>query len=133
MLRKSIVGLSVTAFAVALVALLPAVSRVQAQEAKPIKVGIVTFLSGAASGPFGIPARNGAELLTEAINSGTLPAPYNTKGMAGASVEPIMTDEAGSTTKVVQDFRALVDRQGADAIVGYVSSGNCLAVAPVAE
>ena len=33
-----------------------------AQEAKPIKIGIVTFLSGAAAGPFGIPARNAAEL-----------------------------------------------------------------------
>jgi branched-chain amino acid transport system substrate-binding protein len=33
-----------------------------AQEAKPIKIGIVTYLSGAAAGPFGIPAKNAAEL-----------------------------------------------------------------------
>ncbi|MFI5400545.1 MAG: ABC transporter substrate-binding protein [SAR324 cluster bacterium] len=132
MLRKSILGLSVAALAAALLALLTA-PALHAQEAKPVKVGIVTFLSGPASGPFGIPARNAAELLVEAINTGTLPAPYSAKGLAGAPIEPIMVDEAGSTTKVVQDFRALVDRQDAAAIVGYVSSGNCLAVAPVAE
>jgi branched-chain amino acid transport system substrate-binding protein len=133
MLRKSVVGLSVATLAVALAGLLSGVPGARAQDTKPVKVGIVTFLSGPASGPFGIPARNGAELIIEAVNAGTLPAPYNTKGLAGAPIETIMTDEAGSTTKVVQDFRALVDRQGADAIVGYVSSGNCLAVAPVAE
>jgi branched-chain amino acid transport system substrate-binding protein len=133
MLRNHAVRLSVRLFAAAFAALLLGGAGAQAQDAKPVKLGVVTFLSGAASGPFGIPARNGAELLIEAINSGTLPAPYSAKGVAGAFLEPIMTDEAGSATKVVQDFRTLVDRQGADAIVGYVSSGNCLAVAPVAE
>ena len=29
-----------------------------AQQAEPFKLGIVTFLSGAAAGPFGVPARN---------------------------------------------------------------------------
>src|SRR6185436_3552627 len=77
------------------------------QEAKPIKIGIVTFLTGAAAGPFGIPARNAAELLVEAINQGTLPPPYNQKGMAGLTVEPILVDEAGTTTQVVQEFRNL--------------------------
>ena len=132
MLRKSVLGLSVTILAAAIVSSLAAPGA-HAQEPKPVKVGIVTFLSGPASGPFGIPSRNAAELLVEAINNGTLPAPYNTKGLAGAPIESIMVDEAGSTTKVVQDFRSLVDRQDAAAVVGYVSSGSCLAVAPVAE
>ncbi|MGC1402144.1 MAG: hypothetical protein WA974_04370, partial [Thermodesulfobacteriota bacterium] len=35
-----------------------------AAEEKPIKIGVVTFLSGGAAGPFGVPARNGAEVLT---------------------------------------------------------------------
>lgn len=39
------------------------------------KVGFVTFLSGGASGPFGVPASQGAKLVVEAINEGTLPAP----------------------------------------------------------
>ncbi len=33
-----------------------------------IKVGLVTFLSGAASGPFGIPARNAAEVWVDKLN-----------------------------------------------------------------
>ncbi len=34
-----------------------------AAEEKPIKIGVVTFLSGGAAGPFGVPARNGAEVI----------------------------------------------------------------------
>ena len=47
---------------------------VAAQEVKPVKIGVVTFLSGAAAGPFGVPARNGAEVLvggTERGRAGT--------------------------------------------------------------
>ena len=51
-----------------------------AADAPTIKIGLVTFLSGGAAGPFGIPGRNGAELMIEAINAGKVPAPYNTKG-----------------------------------------------------
>ena len=60
-----------------------------AQGAPPaVKLGIVTFLSGPPAGPFGIPARNAAELLVEAINAGTLPAPYDAKGFGGARLDP---------------------------------------------
>ena len=30
---------------------------------QPLRIGIVTFLSGPAAGPFGVPARNGFELV----------------------------------------------------------------------
>ena len=36
-----------------------------ADENAPIKVGVVTFLSGPAAGPFGVPARNAAEITAE--------------------------------------------------------------------
>ncbi|HYL33434.1 MAG TPA: ABC transporter substrate-binding protein [Stellaceae bacterium] len=112
----------------------PAATPAAAPAAAPtLKLGIVTFLSGPAAGPFGIPARNAAELVTEAINKGTLPAPYNTKGFGGAEAQMEIVDEAGSTTEVVQSFRNLVQRQNVNAVVGYISSGSCLAVAPVAE
>jgi branched-chain amino acid transport system substrate-binding protein len=39
-----------------------------AAQGQGVKLGIVTFLSGPAAGPFGIPSRNAAELVTEAIN-----------------------------------------------------------------
>jgi branched-chain amino acid transport system substrate-binding protein len=106
-----------------------AVAIAQAQQ--PLKIGIVTFLSGPAAGPFGVPARNAAEVLFENLNAGKLPAPYATKGFGGATVEIAFVDEAGPATKQVADFRNLAQR--VDLVIGYVSSGNCLAIAPVAE
>ncbi len=61
----------------------------------------------------------------------SVPAPYATKGFGGATVEIVFIDEAGRTTKQVAEFRNLVQR--VDLVIGYISSGNCLAVAPVAE
>jgi branched-chain amino acid transport system substrate-binding protein len=101
--------------------------------AEPMKIGVVSFLSGAAAGPFGIPGRNGAEVMIDAINAGKLPAPYNSKGIAGAEIVPVIIDESGGTTKVVEEFRNLVQREHVDAVIGYISSGSCLAIAPVAE
>ena len=104
-----------------------------AQQAGTIKLGIVTFLSGAAAGPFGVPARNAAELTIEALNAGTLPQPYATKGINGMTIEPVIIDEAGGTTKQVTEYRNLVQRQNVDAVIGYISSGDCLAIAPLAD
>ena len=97
------------------------------------KVGIVSFLSGQAAESFGIPAVNGAKVLVEAFNKGQAPAPYNKKGFGGMTIEPIYVDENGGATKQVQELRNLYDREQVDAVVGYVGSGDCLAVAPVAE
>ena len=106
-------------------------SPVQAQET--FKVGIVSFLSGQAAESFGIPAVNGAKVLVEAFNKGAAPAPYNKVGFGGLKIEPIYVDENGGATKQVQELRNLYDRDKVDAVVGYVGSGDCLAVAPVAE
>ncbi|WP_298018352.1 ABC transporter substrate-binding protein [uncultured Castellaniella sp.] len=100
---------------------------------KPIKIGVVTFLSGAAAGTFGIPARNGAELIADQINAGAVPGPYGTKGFGGTPIELKIIDEAGGSTKAVTEYRNLVGQQDVDMVVGYISSGDCLAVAPVAE
>ncbi len=61
-------------------------AQAPAAEPAPFKIGIVTFLSGAAAGPFGVPARNGAEVIVEALNAGKMPAPYATKGLGGAPI-----------------------------------------------
>ena len=103
-----------------------------AQE-KPIRIGVVTFLSGPAAGPFGVPARIAAEAMVESLNAGKAPAPYNAKGFAGAPLELVIIDEAGGATKQVAEYRNLVQRQDVDFVVGYISSGDCLAIAPVAE
>ena len=100
---------------------------------EPVKIGIVTFLSGPAAAPFGVPAKNAAEFVVEQLNAGKAPGPYSKKGFGGAPIETVILDEAGSTTTQVTEFRNLVQRQNVDLVVGYVSSGNCLAIAPVAE
>jgi len=105
---------------------------IRAEDAK-FRIGVVTFLSGAAAGPFGVPARNGAEVLAEAINGGKVPAPYAKAGFGGRPIELVFIDENGGTTKQVSEFRDLVQRQKVDAVIGYISSGDCLAVAPVAD
>ncbi len=104
-----------------------------AAPAAPVKLGIVSFLSGPAASPFGVPGRNGAEIVIEALNAGKAPAPYNKVGLGGSKIEIKWVDEAGSTAQVVTEFRNLVQRDQVDAVVGYISSGSCLAVTPVAE
>jgi len=98
-----------------------------------VKIGFVTFLSGPAAAPFGVPAKNAAEFVVEQLNAGKGPAPYRKKGYGGGSIETVIIDEAGSTTTQVTEYRNLVQRHNVDLVIGYVSSGNCLAIAPVAE
>jgi branched-chain amino acid transport system substrate-binding protein len=100
---------------------------------QPVKIGFVTFLSGPAAAPFGLPAKNAVELVVADLNAGKAPKPYGTKGFGGSPIEAVIIDEAGSTTVQVTEFRNLVQRANVDLVIGYVSSGNCLAVAPVAE
>jgi len=90
-----------------------------------LKIGVVAFLSGPASGPFGIPARNAAELWIEKIN--------REGGIGGVKVVPVFTDEAGPADKVVTEFRRLALDEKVSAVMGYISSANCLAVPPVAD
>lgn len=96
-----------------------------------VTVGFVTFLSGGAAGPFGVPARNAAELMIQEINAGTVPAPYNTAGFAGATINPIFVDENSKQKNA--DYLKLVEKDGVDMVVGYISSGSCKAIAPEAE
>jgi len=98
-----------------------------------VKVGIVTFLSGAAAAPFGIPARNAAEVLVDELNAGRAPAPYDTRGIGGAAIRAVIIDEAGGAEKQVAELRRLVLEERVDVVIGYISSADCLAVAPVAE
>ena len=123
---KKLATAVVAAFAVAPIA-------VVAQDAAPVKIGIITFLSGPAASPFGVPARNASEVVTELLNAGKAPAPYATKGFGGAPIQTVIIDEAGSSTTQVTEYRNLVQRHNVDVVIGYVSSGNFIAIAPVAE
>ena len=122
-IKKAVVVAAVTALVPALAA---------AQEA-PLKIGVVSFLSGPAAGPFGVPARNAAEIMFEMLNGGKVPAPYATKGFGGAPLHMNLVDESGGTTTQVTEFRNMVQRDNVDMVIGYISSGSCLGIAPVAE
>ncbi len=121
-----------SALSLALAAAAPARAQTPAAP-PPFKIGVVTFLSGAAAGPFGVPARNAAEVLVESLNGGKVPAPYAQKGLGGRPIEVVFVDEAGGPVVQVTEFRNLVQKQNVDAVIGYISSGDCLAIAPVAE
>lgn len=97
------------------------------------KIGIVTFLSGPAAESFGVPAGKGAEFVIGELNKGAGPAPYNKVGFGGMKIESVVIDENGGATKQVQELRNLYQRDNVDAVIGYISSGDCLAVAPIAE
>lgn len=99
----------------------------------PLKIGVITFLSGPAAPTFGVPAKNAAEMLAKELNAGKAPAPYAAKGFGGRALELIFVDENGGTTKQVTEYRNLIQQQNADMVVAYDGSGDCLAVAPVAE
>jgi branched-chain amino acid transport system substrate-binding protein len=97
------------------------------------KLGIVTFLSGPAADSFGVPARNGGQFVVDELNKGSAPAPYDKVGFGGMKIEPVVIDENGGATKQVQELRNLYERDNVDVVLGYIGSGDCLAVAPIAE
>src|SRR5690606_7728912 len=112
--------------AVALAAGLAAIAPAMAQSGKPseIGMGVFTFTSGPAAA-YGMPGRNAAELVIEKINAAG--------GIGGVKIKPIFVDEGQGTDGVVAEFRRLAADSGNQAMIAALSSGNCLALAPVAE
>lgn len=119
-----------TATALGLASVLAAAAPAQAEDGA-VKIGFVTFLSGGAAGPFGVPARNAAELMIEAINAGSVPAPYASAGLAGKAIDPIFVDENSKQKNA--DYQKLVEKDEVDMVLGYISSSSCKAIAPEAE
>jgi branched-chain amino acid transport system substrate-binding protein len=95
-------------------------------QSKPseIKIAIVQFLSGAAA-PHDASAVNTARLLTEQFNAAG--------GIEGVRLNTMYVDEAGSAADKVAEYRRLVQDEKITVAIGYTSSANCLAVAPVAD
>jgi branched-chain amino acid transport system substrate-binding protein len=95
-------------------------------QSKPseIKIAVVQFLSGAAA-PHDASAVNTARLLTEQFNT--------SGGIEGVRLNTVYIDEAGSTADKVAEFRRLVQDEKIAIAIGYTSSANCLAVAPLAD
>jgi branched-chain amino acid transport system substrate-binding protein len=91
---------------------------------KEVKLGFVDFFSGSAA-IFGISGKTAAEWLVDKWNKDG--------GLRGVPVKMVQVDEAGGPDKQVTEFRRLVLDEKVEAVVGYTSSANCLAIGPVAE
>jgi branched-chain amino acid transport system substrate-binding protein len=104
-----------------------------AQDDKVFKLGVVAFLSGGAAESFGKPAWDGAKTVIDALNAGAGIKPYDQVGFGGLKIEVDLIDENGGATKQVEELRNAFERDHVDAVLGYISSGDCLAVAPAAE
>lgn len=105
----------------------PATSSAQAPPKgapNEIKIAFVDFLSGTGA-VFGAVAKMTAEWLVDKWNK--------EGGVRGVKIKLITRDETGSPDKQVTEYRRLVLDEKVDAVVGYTSSANCLALAPVAE
>lgn len=102
---------------------LPDQARAQGKPSE-IKVGMATFLSGGAS-VFGVPGRNAAELFVDRLNKAG--------GIGGVPVRLIVIDEGPGVDHVVGEIRRLVQNERVDALLTGISSGTCLACAPLNE
>jgi branched-chain amino acid transport system substrate-binding protein len=86
-----------------------------------IKIGAIGPLSGAAS-TYGISVKEGAQLLEKEVNAAG--------GINGKKIQFIFEDDQADPNSAMQAFNKLVDSEKVTAILGPVTSGATLAVAP---
>ena len=92
--------------------------------ADPIKIGVVTPLSGTYT-PIGQQVRWGLELAAKEVNSAG--------GIMGRQIELIFEDEEANPSVAVQKAEKLFEVQKVDFLTGTVNSGSTLAVGQTAE
>jgi branched-chain amino acid transport system substrate-binding protein len=116
--------LTTCAGAAALLASTALVAPTTARAAEPIKVGVVTPLSGTYA-PIGQQVRWGLELATKEINAAG--------GVAGRQIELSFEDEEANPAVATQKAEKLFQVGKVDFLTGTVNSGSTLAVGQVAE
>src|SRR5256714_476006 len=99
-------------------------SSTSARSADPIKIGAVLPFSGGVE-LYGKQAKLGLELAAKEINAGD--------GILGRPVEVIYEDDKTDPAAAVDATRKLIERDGALAVVGPITSRNLNAIAPVIE
>lgn len=104
------------------VGLLFGAASAQAQE--PIKIGVVTPLSGTYAG-IGQQVRWGLELATKEVN--------DSGGILGRKVQLLFEDEEANPAVATQKAEKLFQVEKVDFLTGTVNSGSTLAVGQVAE
>ena len=94
------------------------------QKPAELKIGMTTFLSGPAA-VFGVPGKAGAELTIDEINAAG--------GIGGVKLKAVIVDEGIGGDKLLSEYRRVVQEDGVKVMLASISSGNCNALAPVAE
>ncbi len=115
LIRTSVLGLSLLGAA--------ALALAQGKPAE-LKIGMTTFLSGPAA-VFGIPGKAAAEIAIDEINAAG--------GVGGVKLRPVFIDEGIGGDKLLSEYRRVVQEEGVKVMLASISSGNCNALAPVAE
>jgi len=92
--------------------------------AAPIKIGALFAVTGPAAF-LGEPERNTAQMVVDEIN--------RTGGIKGRKLELIVYDTGGDATKAVQLATKLIKNDKVSAIIGPSTTGESMAVIPVAE
>ncbi|SFI09052.1 amino acid/amide ABC transporter substrate-binding protein, HAAT family [Albimonas pacifica] len=97
-----------------------------AAEDKPesLNLGVFTFMSGGPAA-YGMPGRQGAEVMIDMINA--------EGGVAGVPVSATYVDEAQGAEGVISEYRRLSEDPAYGFMIAALSSGNCLALAPIAD
>jgi branched-chain amino acid transport system substrate-binding protein len=95
-----------------------------AQKPAELKIGMTTFLSGPAA-VFGVPGKAAAELAVDEINAAG--------GIGGVKLKLVVIDEGLGGDKLLSEYRRVVQEEGVKVMLASISSGNCNALAPVAE
>lgn len=95
---------------------------VAAQE--PIKIGLITPLTGPVS-TYGISVRNSVVMGVDQINA--------QGGIKGHPIHLIVLDDKGDATEAAQVARRLIDREKVSLIIGPVITPAVMAVAPICQ
>lgn len=101
-----------------------AVSASAADKPAALGLGVFSFTSGATAA-YGMPGRNAAELMIETINANG--------GIGGVPLKATFVDEGQGTEGVITEFRKLSGDPANQAMIAALSSGNCMALAPVID
>src|SRR5262245_40778371 len=93
------------------------------QSREPLRIGAVLALSGSAS-VFGGPAEKGLRTMLDTLDS---------RALGGRPVVLTVYDSEGNSAKAVQLFRRLAENDKVHVVLGPSSSGESLALVPVAN
>ncbi|WP_176085342.1 ABC transporter substrate-binding protein [Martelella sp. HB161492] len=99
-------------------------SAFAADKPESLDVGVFTFMSGGPAA-YGVPGQQGAETIIDEINAAG--------GIDGVPIKATYVDEAQGAEGVISEYRRLGEDPSTDFMIAALSSGNCLALAPIAD